>query len=149
MVFWQTVHLTHFYLWVHLGSSRYTFTHSLAYAIFQNSPRCTNQRHISRKNTVCSLYVLHCTHMATTLFSFWGPMLGMFHFQATYLRYRWTRSPSRDATCSHILLMGFCNQITKENLPEPFVFVSFYHHMFYGAGRHWGWPYLLGGKTVS
>jgi hypothetical protein len=21
------------------------------------------------------------------------------------------------------------------------------HHMFYGAVRHWGWPYLLGGKN--
>ena len=65
-------------------------------------------------------YVLHCTHTAMT-FPFWGPMLGMFHFQATYLGYRWTRSPSRYATCSPILLMGFRNQITNKNLPEPFV----------------------------
>jgi len=66
-------------------------------------------------------FVLYCTHTATTTFSFWGPLLGMFHFQATYLGYRWTRSPSRYDTCSHILLMGFCNQIMNENLPEPLV----------------------------
>ena len=91
-------------------------------------------------------FVVHCTHTATTLFLFWGPTLGMFHFQATFLGYRWTWSPSRYATWSHILLMGFRNQITNKNLPQPFV--SFFHHMFYGAGRHWGWSYLLGGKTV-
>jgi hypothetical protein len=48
-------------------------------------------------------------------------MLGMFHFQATYLRYTWTQSPSRYATCSHILLVGFRNQIMNENLSEPSV----------------------------
>jgi len=48
-------------------------------------------------------------------------MLGMFHFQVTYLGYRLAQSPLRYATCSHILLMGFCNQITNKNLPEPFV----------------------------
>ena len=66
-------------------------------------------------------FVLHCTHTAMMLFPFWGPMLGMFHFQVTYLGYRCTRSPSRYATCSHIILVGFHNQITNENLLEPFV----------------------------
>jgi hypothetical protein len=56
MGFWQAVHLIHCYLWVDLGSSRYSFTHSLAYAIFQNSSRCTNQHHTSHKNTMCSLF---------------------------------------------------------------------------------------------
>jgi len=41
MVFWQAVH---------------SFTHSLVYAIFENSPRCTNQHHTLHKNTVCSLF---------------------------------------------------------------------------------------------
>jgi hypothetical protein len=122
MVFWQAVHHTHFYLWVDRGSSCYSFTHSLSYAIIQNSPRCTNQHHTSRKNTACSLFCsLSYTHMETTLFSFWRPLLGMFHFQATYLGYRWIWSPSRYTTCSHILLMGFCNQIMNKNLPEPLV----------------------------
>ena len=66
-------------------------------------------------------FVLHFTHMATTLLSLWGPVVGMLHFQATCLGYRWTRSPSTYATCSHILLVGFCNQIMNENLPKPFV----------------------------
>ena len=46
----------HCYLCVELGSSRYSFTHSQAYAIFQNGPRCTNRHHTQRKNTVCSLF---------------------------------------------------------------------------------------------
>ena len=53
MVFWQAVHHIHCYLWVDFGSSCYSFTHSLTYAI---CPRCTNQRHTSHKNTVCSLF---------------------------------------------------------------------------------------------
>jgi len=36
---------------------------------------------------------------------------------------RWTRPPSRYATCIHILLVGFCNLIKNEKLPEPFVFI--------------------------
>ena len=31
-------------------------SHIHAYAIFQNSPQCTNQHHTSCKNTVCSLF---------------------------------------------------------------------------------------------
>ena len=110
--FWQAVHFIHCYLCVELGSSRYSFIHSHTCAIFQNSPTCTNQHHISRKNTVSSLFCSSLdTHTATKLFIFWGPMLGMFHFQATYLGYRRTRSPSRYANCSHVLLVGFRNKL--------------------------------------
>ena len=59
--FWQAVHLIHGYLWVDLVSSCYSFTHSRVYAIFQNRPRCTNQHHTSRKNSVLPLlfFIVH------------------------------------------------------------------------------------------
>ena len=101
MVFRKAVHLIHCYLFVELGSSHYSFTHSHAYAVFQNSPRCTNQLHICSRNTGCSLFCSSLHTHSNDVVSLWAPMLGMFHFQATYLGYRWTRSPSRYATCSH------------------------------------------------
>jgi len=52
----KALHLIRCYLCVELVSSRYSFTHSHAYAIFQSSPQCTNQYHVWRKNTMCNLF---------------------------------------------------------------------------------------------
>jgi hypothetical protein len=121
MGFWQAVHLIYCYLWVDLGSSRYSFTHSLAYAIFQNSLRCTNQHHTSHKNTMCSLFCssLH-THGNDVAFplranagnvSLPGDLFGI-QMDSVSLEIRHLQSH---------FFMGFCNQITNKNLPEPLV----------------------------
>jgi hypothetical protein len=132
----KALHLIHSYLCVELVSSRYSHIH-MPIPSFKTVHNAQINITLGAKIQCATSFVLHCTHTATTLFTLCGPMLRMFHFQATYLRYRCTWSPSRYATCIHILLVGFRNQIC----------VSFYHHMFYGAGRHCGWPYLSGGKS--
>ena len=58
----KALHLIHSYLCVELVSSRYSLTHSHAYAIFQNSPQCTNQHHTWCKNTMCNLF---CSSLPT------------------------------------------------------------------------------------
>ena len=47
------------------------------------------------------------------------------------------------------LAVTFCSWDSVIKLRTRTFCVLFYHHMFHGAGRHWGWPYLSGGKTVS
>ena len=79
MVFWQAVH---------------SFTHSLAYAIFQNSPRCTNQHHTLRKNTVCCLFCSSLHTHGNDVVSLLRANAGNVSLPGTYLGYRWTRSSS-------------------------------------------------------
>jgi hypothetical protein len=141
MVFSQAVHLIHVPLswpW-YLTILILTFTRVCHISKQSNMHKPTS--HFAQKYSVLlRLFVI--VHMETT-FSFWGPMLAMFHVQATYLGYRWTLSASRYVTRSHILLMGFFKLRTRTLL------CHFYPHVFYGVGRYWGWPYVRRKKVLA
>ena len=99
----------------------HSFTHSLAYAIFQNSPQCTNQHYTLCKNTVCSLfcslYYTHGNNIVSLLRASAGNVSlpgNLFGIQMDSVSLELPHLKSR-------FLMGFCNQITNENLPDLFV----------------------------
>ena len=89
---------------------------SHAYAISRSSSLRTDQRHISSRNTACSVFACAVnTRDTATVFLWKGKAVN------AELGRCWTRSAPWNATSCHIFLLRMDNQFVNENFTEIFV----------------------------